>query len=273
MLKKNSMKIAKKYIEQKKFQSLTDTLSTNFIYMSGSIMEGFGNSESDIDLFVVSKDLPKIEAIDNYLEGIDGNRFIFENKIIITNSYDGVDFDIEFHKIDDVDMYVYNLNNHLLKENDYYLDFLHRMKFGFPLLKEKNFNNYIQKVQFSNLNYVKARKYSTYFPIKVTDILGAYKEKDFQTSFFMSWFLLEESIDTYLFLLGETNPNKKWRIKKIKNLKKKNIAQSEELLIILENTFNKLSLEDIESLKQKTTQILKECQKLNTRIQGELRND
>lgn len=262
-------KVSNELIENDEIQELMNFSQCQCVYVAGSIMEGFGNEKSDIDLFFIGKGLPTksiIRKIINLFKGY--NVFYSKEKIVITAKYKEIDFDLEFHMERDVLEYIDSINKKTAKKKDSFIDFIHRLKFAESIYNTPYFDSLYKKIDFNLYNDIFPRSISLFYAIKSTDVEGAYREKDYQTSFFMAWSLLEDCIDSYLALYGETNPNSKWRIKKINRFMKEN-TQGIDLISIIQNTFTDFDINDENILKQKTIFILKKCQYINNIIQGD----
>lgn len=190
------------------------------VYLAGSLMEGFGNDRSDIDVYVICENIPQQfkSNKDNVVESLlwDGENLV---RNIVCN---GIRYDFEywtkenFHKlIDQLNNIDFKTEGYISRFSDSEFDLLHRLKFGKALVDEEAFNKLHQSILFENLGFYQAITASEKFTSYVEDIQGATLSKDYGSAFFMVRRLLELAVTSYLAVHGETNPNIKWMYRKI----------------------------------------------------------
>ncbi|MBC1936709.1 hypothetical protein HCA69_10050 [Listeria grandensis] len=192
------------------------------IYLAGSLAEGFGNDNSDIDIYCLIN--PEqwnqlVERKENDSRGLK----IWEKNHLIHNIYvDGYRMDIEFWNIDYVNNIVCNLNKFDFNADQYTtrfskedLDFLHRIKFGKCISNKKLFDKLYMGINFSNLGFYQVITGSEYFGSYLEDIEGAMESEDFGTTYIIGKILLDISISNFLFSVQETNPSAKWLYRKL----------------------------------------------------------
>ncbi|MBC1722338.1 hypothetical protein IA817_02575 [Listeria seeligeri] len=268
MLKKDKiLKISKEVIKKTKLYDFLPKDKISTVYAAGSLLEGFGNSKSDIDLFVVANDIDVNSLCLEYPKANHNMSCIRRKMVSIFNvSYEQIDFDIEVYEESYINQYIRDLNNGNATSHDSRYDLLHRLKFGAPLMGEEKFLKIKEKIDYDQFNVLPSISVSLYYPVKSRDVLGAYEEKAYDTSFYMALRLLEDCIGAYLAIQCETNPNSKWLMKKISRYEEQG-SRDVNLKKMLNNAYSKIDLFDSKELKKKTLLIMKDCQKLNELIE------
>lgn len=196
-------------------------LGESLIYLTGSIMEGFGNKTSDIDGFIIfSPNLYK-RSRNNFLQ--EQEISVKQGKVFIKSfNIQNIDYDFIFlsweqfiKAIDDFNKFDISRRDHALSIDRYTLDLLHRLKFAKSLINREQFEKIREKVQFEHLNaYMSIRGLGEYKDI-LEDLRGAFLSKDFGTAFFNARRLLDVSLTCFLATEGETNPSSKWLYRKL----------------------------------------------------------
>lgn len=193
----------------------------DIVYVSGSILEGFGNKSSDVDVFVIMDKQKMENAIMDNKEKEELS-LITDHSIIYNFIHDGLRFDVEYwdrdyvleiiSKLEQVDLNTDYYRNRL---NSAEIDFIHRLKFGKPVNSEVEFVALLKSVDLEKLNFVQFTEYSEYFSSYLEDIRGALESKDFLTVYILSHIILDVTINLYLSSKGETNPSSKWILRKL----------------------------------------------------------
>ncbi|MGQ7871534.1 nucleotidyltransferase domain-containing protein [Bacillus sp. 1A] len=193
--------------------------NVKFIYVAGSLVEGFGNESSDVDMFVITEDMPKIETSEERPEVL-----VNIGSYTIHNILEGgIRYDIEYHTIENFGEIVRKLNtikydgetlSNRLTDQEF--DFLHRLKDALPIENEELFYSYLKNINFSNLKLYKAILHLEEFGGLLEDANGAFQSGDFGSSFIMLNILLDSAINGFISMHGETNPKNKWIYRKIK---------------------------------------------------------
>lgn len=260
------------FLEYSKLYEFLPEQKINTIFIAGSLMEGFGNSKSDIDVFILTNGLIDVNFFDKYLENNPDMTGFKKNKNNNTfnMNYNDMDFDIEVYDLHYILDYIEELifENATVKDNRY--DLFHRLKYGEPIIGIEQFKMLKESVPYTNFNFLSAKNFSLYYPIRVMDIQGSFLEGAFDTSFHMSLRLLVECIDTILCINGETNPNKKWLIKKIERYSLSENAEILNLRNIFENAYYGIDFSNKDLMRVKTLEILKECQNFNIYIEKKI---
>lgn len=247
------------------FISRYDKTNILFSYISGSLIENYGNENSDVDIFIITKNNEKVlfkyENPEMFLE--------FETHSIHTTQIDGIRFDVEFYNIEEFERIIKKNNaityengvlNPWLLENEY--DMLHRFKVSIPLSNNDLYNQYISKINYDNFEKFNILRNLTEFGGLLDDLEGALKSNDYLTAYQMFNILFDNCIESYIASHNITNPKKKWIMKKMKDLKFK-----EYTLIDLYLGFKKIEIEDIKNQTNNFVFYLNICQSLNEEVQ------
>lgn len=243
-------------------------IDNSLIYIAGSLMEGFGNKTSDIDVYIICEKMPSQLLKKNNSNGevmLNKSQFIVHNLI-----YEGMRYDFEYWNKEKFEEIILKLNNLNFKTEGYIerlsneeFDLLHRLKYGHPLTNETEFKKIYEKINFNNLNFYKVIIQSEKYANCVEDLQGAIYSNDLGTAFFIARQLIEVVVDSYLAINGETNPSKKWLYRKMIRHQEK--TGDKELLnkYIFFQTypFNKTTVNN------HVKEAMKYCQNLNIKIQ------
>lgn len=250
------------------FIDMYDQSNILFAYISGSLIEGFGNKKSDVDIYIITKEegLLKKETSNPELI-LDTGSHMIHNTVI-----DGVRFDIEIYtleKFEDIlkknNSITYNegILSPWLSENEF--DFLHRFKISIPLINEVKYEKYKENCDFTKMELFNTMQYLIEFGGLLEDLEGAISSKDYLTSSIMLDLLFTSSVQGYIASFGITNPKYKWIMKKMKYLTFKN---NKLLDIFLK--LKSVSHEDIEKNSSLFIEKLSICQSLNMETQKKL---
>ncbi|MCS5348276.1 hypothetical protein NYT34_02890 [Staphylococcus aureus] len=235
------------------------------IFCAGSLYEGYGNEKSDVDIFILqSKNIEDI-CIDYHFVGMNNVEVVKKNNVIIISlEEEGMCFDLEIHNIKLVNSYIKKISSLDASVNDIYYDFVHRLKYAMPIYNIENFEYLKETIDYEKYNFLYPLVISTYYPLKVTDVQGAYEANDFTTSLYMAYLLYKDIIQSYLCLNDFTNPGEKWFIKNIETYSRNS---EEDLIYENAKVFNMLNFENLENCKKNIIEILYICQKYNSKIQ------
>lgn len=118
-------------------------------------------------------------------------------------------------------------------------------------------------MDYQKFNILPAKVNSNFYSVRVTDIMGAYEEQNFDTSFKMSLSLLESCMTAYLALKGETNPSPKWLMKKIDRYSLCKDTKEIDIYEMLSQAYEGIEFGNFDVMKDKTIKTLKCCQLLN----------
>ncbi|MBD3861252.1 hypothetical protein IEE86_16115 [Bacillus sp. 28A-2] len=240
------------------------------VYTAGSIMEGFGNENSDVDVYIICD----LGAISNEFAGgyKEGEISIIEENTIVYNTIIGdTRYDFEYWDWKEVNKIVEKLNNFNFGTDQYKdrlskseIDFIHRLKYGNPVINKNSFASFIKNIVFDNLGYIQVIVHSEQYDGYLEDIEGALLSNDFGTSYVISKLLLETSVTSFLSVHGETNPSRKWLYRKLERFQNNNnneINLLKKYLTLDSYCFDERNIEShIET-------VIEFCQELNLKTQ------
>lgn len=247
----------------------------DIIYLSGSILEGFGNASSDVDVFVICNGLDEDRKLTFNKETEEEEIAISTSQSLIHNFIvDDIRFDIEYWDIKDVHSLINKLNAinfsddyHRTRLNNDEMDFIHRLKFGEPLFNKGNFKEILQNINFEKLSYIQAIIFSEQYSSFLEDIQGAMESEDLGTVYVLGDILLETSINQFLSINGETNPSRKWIYRKLKRL----ITENYEYECVLNNFLELKSYRfEPNTITQHIYDLVSFTQTINDNVQFEL---
>jgi len=236
-----------------------------FSYISGSLIEGYGNENSDVDIFVITKNKEEVLLKEEVPEMF----FSLDTHSIHTKQMENIRFDTEFYNVDEFEKIIFKSNSITyengvvspwLLENEY--DMLHRFKVSVPLTNHDIYHDYFSKVNFNNFEKFNILQHTTEFGGLLDDLEGALKSKDYLTAYQMFSILFDNCIESFISSKNITNPKKKWIMKKMKDLYFQNNS-----LVDIYLDFKKIDIKDIENQSEKFIFYLNMCQSLNAESQ------
>lgn len=247
-------------------------IKNSYVYAAGSLMEGFGNSTSDIDIYVIcdkaylDKPACKLSSSESLIRT--------ENNLIRNVIQDGVRFDFEYWSWEDFNEIIRKLNGldfktegYITRLSDDEYDLLHRLKYAKPLVNEEKFYMLYDSIVFENLRFyqvvVQSEKYSSF----LEDLQGASSSGDYGSTFIMVRRLIDLVVTSYLAVNGETNPNLKWMYRKLARYQE--ITGDTVLLMEYLRLQTYPFTED--TIKSLIREAMKFCQNLNLKAQMALR--
>lgn len=181
-----------------------------FVYISGSLVEGLGNKWSDVDVFVVGDLAPLGTGVLN----VDSAR-------VINHTIGDRRVDFEFVEQSHVETIINKLNSFdgnasvhsggLLSTSDQ--KFLHLLRVGIPVCHNENHNKILATLDVKNLSqYLRRVAYENTNGC-FEDLCGMVESQDFAVALLRSRDLISFATDVLLHHQGSTNPSTKWRIK------------------------------------------------------------
>lgn len=205
----------------------------DIIFLSGSLIEGsinkfskgMGNKFSDIDVFILSDDINKIEK-----SILDYDRSYLKTQF--KKSY-GINFDIEiyskqviFDLIEQLNTYDFNDNirtfNILNIPNGFdlfkFTSFIHRFLNGVPIYNDKRFDEI--RCNFNKDNYFRLMTRISINDVDVNyeDVVGNIENGQLEVAVNIARSMLLETIKAYIFHMKTSLDRDKWIPLKIKNL-------------------------------------------------------
>lgn len=239
-----------------------------FSYISGSVVEGFGNNKSDIDIFIICEKEELLLLSKNTTKQ-EGER-ILKNMI-----YQGRRYDLEFIPHSYIKNLVTTLSQMNFKNEGYLeeiteqdIDFLHRFNSS-KCIVHKNVYSAFKKENSkleNNLRLYIGIKNSLELQSMIEDIQGAIEENNLPTAHIMLKRYSELILTTYLALNGQTNTKVKWNWKKISKMDEYTKDKLEDYFMVYDGyKFDKDNF--IEHFKT----VMKYSQLLNLEIQKKIK--
>lgn len=201
-------------------QTLFGLYRNEIFYMAGSVIEGYGNEYSDIDLFILTNNRIEQLGFDDEVN-IDSLSYKSTNSVILNNKR----FDIEVLNLDNFILKIDKINNFTFKRSNNvfnimwfnYVDIIHKFITGVSIFGEKKHREVekmIDKTKFykvvSAMHLLKADGY-------MEDVKGTYQINDSSTLYYVCHFMLHCLLKSYLAMRGYTNTNPKWIIHALSN--------------------------------------------------------
>lgn len=189
--------------------------NSDIIYLSGSLIEKLGNSNSDIDVFVLGDSVPSRGTLKKTFDGyisihlFNNRRIDFEYlSINYFNSINSKLTKLDFNK-DNVSVGVLTKSE---EENT------HRLRIGLPVLNSEKFQNLKNTIDW-NL-FLKFLYFKTLSLIDdaIDDIAGMVDDEDYLSAVMLSRKLVELTVDAYLSHRGDSNTKEKWRHRRLERL-------------------------------------------------------
>lgn len=181
-------------------QRISFDAMTDAVFVTGSIVEGFGNPLSDIDYFIFTNE-PKSGMI---FRDPDVDRWI-----------DVTYFDK--NSISEAGNRIHNLDTiRVAKTSEFtgieyrHADFLHRLRIGQWLSKKR-----IEvEVDWKQFELVLAKSALEPGRSRVIDAIGELRAGNLNSALHIAEKAARILLESYLCLLGQTNPNEKWHVRK-----------------------------------------------------------
>lgn len=196
-------------MDEHKILSKLQYKEDDLIFLSGSIIEGYGNTRSDLDAFIVTE-----EKRINPMNG--------ENIFIVM--IDEQPVDIEYIAYDDLLSMIQDLNTMdftdlnaclMFKYDVNELDLLHRFLIGKPIHNQEKFSSVLQLLRKEQLIRYLIRKRFNIYDNCLNDVMGAYESRDLPTAMFGVKALLNIGMDIFLASCGDTSVSEKWRSRRL----------------------------------------------------------
>jgi hypothetical protein len=188
------------------------------LFWSGSWVDGFANSRSDLDLYLIgsidSRPGGEVEVTgpgmpSMYMSVTPGTvrvdlTVVPPQLMTALAGYLGeFDSDTDYPTV----------------WSDNFREFVHRLSIGVPVANEKRFHEYRDSVDFAKFRQYLLRFYHNRADSLFEDVLGLVDEGDPVSAYFVARQRLEAAMDMFLVANGETNTRvDKWRWKKLSRI-------------------------------------------------------
>jgi predicted nucleotidyltransferase len=220
--------------------SKTPHAKDDAIILSGSLVEGSGNSQSDLDVYVIGERKPNVADIDTsrhhwVYTGDDTGTITSSGKEgLLFQIFDYIEpgnlaWDVEYWTFEevkklfkDLDRAFADLLRHGYRSTTFgykAAGFLHRLHHGLVVSDNPTAARLRAELPHSKLCYVLYRQYSSGYPW-IRDIRGAWLAEDYNLALYSLSEHLFDQMFAITFLEGLSNPNMKWIFHKLDNMSK-----------------------------------------------------
>ncbi|OEH94284.1 hypothetical protein [Bacillus solimangrovi] len=200
-------------LTEEKILEIIPTYDEDVVFLSGSIIEGFGNKGSDLDVYVVSnKNDVLIPQSINSVELPYGKEYTFlGNKILISAIV--IQEEVFKSLIVEIDKKIKNRQISVLDKKS--IELYHRLHLGLPIKNQNNFTKLTNLLDIGTFRHNLCKNRLSYSENRHEDAVGALESKDYWTAFLSARISLEKSVESLLYIKGETNPSDKWLFRKL----------------------------------------------------------
>ena len=193
-------------------KELIKDMSVNTVFVSGSHVEGFANTNSDVDVFIVQDKLFK------KLEYFKKEDYCY----IVNREINNVRFDFEIWEKSKIDA-VINMINQLNVWDDYITEydishekmiFIHKMITAIPVYQNDQYHSILDTLNQENYYNFLSRRELRKVDGAIDDLMGMVEDKQYLTALLRSRGMIDAAVDSYSFANKiSSNPNCKWRMK------------------------------------------------------------
>ncbi|TQR32828.1 hypothetical protein C7Y47_11940 [Lysinibacillus sphaericus] len=208
-----SKKIAKEKILEK-----VNFCSNDFVFLSGSLIQGIGNTKSDLDVFVVVNDFERLKSDPSIVYDHNALKISFED-------IEGIGCDIEYWSLSTVNSLLKQLNSidfsdstkrtlNLLSidgtDFEHLSSFLHRFIVSEPIYNEHMYGEYKAEINMDNYFRLMARCYINTIDNTYDDIMGNLIKGEQETSLILAKNTLITAVSVYLYSRKISLDREKW---------------------------------------------------------------
>ncbi len=209
---------------------------SDIIVVSGTLLEGIGNSHSDIDVYVITEYLSPVEEIGKH-------NYVGSEKGLVRQFYDylpegNFGLDVEFYTVPEIhalfdrmislaERAAMNTKIYRPKLNTSDSDAIHKLLIGKCLAGSARLKTIIESRHREAFCFLQYRNKIGGYP-EFKDIAGAYASKDVDTALYNARIYLAQQISALCHISGNTNSKPKWLMQNIKSLPEKdsNLGQA-----------------------------------------------
>jgi hypothetical protein len=186
-------------------ESLEDTPRYS-VHVAGSLVEGLGNRNSDVDVFVIGEAAPSGESV-GQIEGCTTSMHYVDTRRVDYQYWTDAQVDEVVRRLDgDADLAIGELV------------FLHRLRTGVAIAGAARLDALRARVPFDRLASCQREVARIDVDNALEDLYGMIDDGDHELALLRSRDLLDAALDAFRFTLGDTNPRGKWRIKIVAGL-------------------------------------------------------
>ncbi|KHF37799.1 hypothetical protein [Halalkalibacter okhensis] len=232
--------------------------SDDLVIICGSVIEGFSNAGSDLDIYVIYRESPKYPEKENVTITYFGDEyhdFIHDMPI-----------NVEIIKLERVNQLIDDINSSIKQRR---LDFnrireielYHRLVTAYPIKGKEAFESIIySKLDLEGYLKSAAKNRFKLSENRQDDAVGALESEDYYTAYLNARSCLEKAMESLLHIKGQTNPKDKWLIKKLFRVFDKQDQKVKKFLsLYIGNNFSEINEQ---LLKQETIDMIRFAQEL-----------
>lgn len=185
------------------------------VFLSGSVIEGYGNAESDLDLFVVYENaVPPVRSDITQESNLISMEYIADWRV-----------DIESWSSKTISAIASRISQSDLKDvgacmaislSDFNL--AHSIRIGLPIQNEENFQHLQQALDIQHISSILTERYLRFYYAAAEDAAGAIVSKQYGTALITARHSVEFALDALMAFHQETNIKEKWRFQKLAKL-------------------------------------------------------
>ena len=195
-------------------QALALTTEPYTVFLSGSIIEGYGNADSDLDVYVIyPEEIPPLQADYNMGQNLISMEYTTNWRI-----------DVESWAKEQVITVAQRLRpipddwNQYLTINMDDIDLAHGFQIGVPILQPEHFQQLCQEFDFKQVSYMIMQRALMIYQGVQEDAAGALAAKQHGTALLMARRAVQLALDIWIAFHGDTNTRDKWRFFKLEKL-------------------------------------------------------
>jgi hypothetical protein len=205
-------------------QSLFENLEDPYtVFVGGSIVEGYGNAESDIDAYVIyAREIPAQEITEFKFEGRTvGFDYVSDRRVDLESwSLSYINTIAEKIRSCSADLWK---SAFIPTENE--ITFAHRILNGIPLVNTENFLELQARFESSQVSKLLAARYLAAYNDVAEDASGAITSRQYGPMLLLSRDAVRLALDAYIASMGETNAKAKWRFQKLEKIGDPDLSQ------------------------------------------------
>lgn len=200
-------------LSTEKVLDIVPTLDSDVVFLSGSIIEGFGNKGSDLDVYIISREnqnnIPRDVPFKEFPFGTEytflGHEILISVMLITENNLikllSKVNTMLERKQVGSLD-----------KKS---IELYHRVYNGVAIKGMQNYQEYLGLLNIHIFSQSLHDNRTSYSENRQDDAIGALESGDIYTAFISARISLETAVEALLYLKGETNPSDKWLFRKL----------------------------------------------------------
>jgi hypothetical protein len=196
-----------------------DEVRVSTAYVSGSLLDGFGNRGSDVDVFVITDEKPRSPTVyaDEFSITVDfaaSRRIDYEywsprRVEALAEKQRSIDLSGDFSPV--------------LQFAE--RSFIHRIKIGAPILNPPVFERLRGGFDFARFQQYLVRDSIKQLDNALDDLCGLLEDEEWDVALFRARDVLGFAVDVWTAHRGITNPSPKWRLKKLRALPPEEASQ------------------------------------------------